>query len=238
MWRLILAGWAALGLVVLGGILGFMLYTHLALGLPLKDQPGLLQLPALLKARATATNTVAIRLHGNIDATVPFRQDLSIPLTGTYPADMALDTLVPLRFVIEYHGSIPIHSSTEIQATTDLVLHKKFLPKFPLRITVPLDFQLPVTLKVPVDTRMRFSYHGPVRFAFNQTVTVPVDTVIRARLPVDRDVNAPILASFGLSVEPPATALPIIIRQADLNLSLRSLSLGPVNAGQAARVSP
>lgn len=224
---LALAAVVVVALVLLGGVLGFLLYTHLALGIPLRDQAGLLRLPPVMQVRAKATNTVAIRLNGMIDATVPFKQTVQLPLNDSYPAQMVLDTVVPLRFTIHYQGRIPIHAEADVEGTTDLVLHRRFLPKFHLHTKVPLDFEVPVSLSVPVDTPLHLVYRGPIRFAINQTLNVPMDTELRTRFRVDRDVQAPILASFGLRVEPPAAPVPIVVRQADLKLSLSGLHVQP-----------
>lgn len=227
MGRLILVGWIVLIILGLGLFIGFEVYTHLILGFTLKEQAGFLLLPKSVDSQATATNLIAIKLKGRIDAEVPFKQDLKLPLHGTYLADIALDTQVPLKFMIHYQGVVPINTFTDIQGTTELVTGRHwFLPKFKLRTKIPLNFNLPISLTVPVDTHIRFVYAGPLTLQLNQTVTSPIDTILRTYLMVDREVKTPVLASFGLRLYPPQAPTPVLV-DADLRLPLRSLQLKP-----------
>ncbi|WP_410210830.1 hypothetical protein [Aquirhabdus sp.] len=226
MGRIVLIGWAALAIIVIGLFLGFQLYTHILAGLTLSDQPGFLQLPKSITGTASATNDIAIKLKGRIDAEVPVKQDLQLPLHGVYQANISLDTHVPLRFTINYKGDVDVHAYADIVGTTELVTQRHwYLPTFPLKARVPLDFKLPISLSVPVDTQIRFVYNGPLTLKLNQTLTSPIDTVLRTYLMVDRNVSTPILASFGMRFYPPQTPLPVLVKYADLKLPLSSLRI-------------
>lgn len=214
------------GLIVVAGVLiGFLAYSRYVLVLGLHDQSARIRFPPQIQASAVATRALAIRLNGVINARVPFHQRLQVPLHGRYRADVALDTQVPLHLLIRYRGRVPIHAVAQVSGTTDLVFHSALLPKFPLKFQVPLDFQQPVSLSVPVDTMFHFVYRGPVNVTFNQTLDVPVDTVLHTALKVDRQVDAPILARFGLLLQPPSTSLPLIVKRADLQIPLAGLRL-------------
>ncbi len=214
----------SVGLIVLvGGVIGFLFYVHIFLGLTLTDQPGQIRFPPEMTAKVTATRPLAIQLKGIIDAQVPFKQTVQLPLHGTYQANLVLNTHVPLQFVIHYQGVVPIHAKTVVHTTTDLVVHSALLPKFPLTLPIPLDFKQPVTLTVPVNTQLHLIYRGPISVTFNQTIAAPIDTVLHTHLKVDREVQAPILASFGLKVYPPQTPQSLIVKHADLRLPLGGL---------------
>lgn len=214
------------GLIVVAGVLiGFLAYSRYVLVLGLRDQAALVRFPPQIQASAVATRALAIQLNGVIDAQVPFHQRLQVPLHGRYRADVALDTQVPLHLLIRYRGRVPIHAVAQVSGTTDLVFHSALLPKFPLKFQVPLDFQQPVSLTVPVDTVFHFVYRGPVSVTFDQTLDVPVDTVLHTALKVDRQVDAPILARFGLLLRLPSTPLPLIVTHSDLQVPLASLRL-------------
>lgn len=223
--RIILAGWGAVVLVVIGGVLGFFFYTHFVLGLTLADQRGTLILPAHIKATVKTTREVAIGLNGRVAAEVPVKQTLAVSLHGRYKANLNLRARTPLKFTIDYRGEIPVHASAVVQGTTDLVIHSKLVPKFPLKIKVPLDFKLPVHLVVPVDTMFDLDYRGPVFISFNQTVRAPVDAVLHTHLNLDKIVNTPITSAFGMVLEMPHTPLPMVINHAQLALPLSTLRL-------------
>ncbi|HEU0197131.1 MAG TPA: hypothetical protein VFQ88_07985 [Nevskiaceae bacterium] len=225
MLRILLAAWAIVVLVVIGGAIGFVFYTHFVLGLTLHDQPGTLSLPPILEAQARTTHDLAIGLHGRIYAKVPFKQPLDVPLFATYKAQLAMDARMPLQFTIDYRGKVPIHATALVQGTTDLVLHSKLLPHFPLKVHVPLNFELPVHLVVPVDTMFDLDYVGPVVIRFNQVAHTSVDTVLNTYLDVDKTITTPITSAFWMQLRVPSTPLPVVVDEAHLKLPLGSLRL-------------
>lgn len=221
--RLLAAGLGTVALILVGGVIGFLCYTRLVFGLTLSEQAVLLQLPEQLEARVRAVNQVAVRLDGDVSARVPLKQSFTVPLQGTYQAEVAFEAEIPLRTVMHYQGMVPVDAVAELAGNTGLVIDRAWLPKFPLRAKVPLRFDFPIALSVPLDTRIRLAYRGPVSFAFNQTLTVPVDTVLDTRLHIARDAVAPVRTSFRLRALPPQAPVPAIIRHAELMVPLNAL---------------
>lgn len=213
-------------LVCGGGMLGFWLYANLIFGLNIKDQPGDVLFPPEMTVDAAATNKIKIKLNGYIDADVPLKQTLNLPLEGAYDADVVIDTWIPVRFTVNYRGVIPVDSMATIEGRTDMNYQSvKRFRNLKFKAQVPLKFEQPVVFSVPVDTKIRFTYRGPLRMALKQTVLAPVDTVLKTRLLAVRDIETPILARFGLRMRPPTTPVPVIIQNADLRMHLDTLRL-------------
>ncbi|WP_293396986.1 hypothetical protein [Nevskia sp.] len=222
----------AVGLVAAGALalaaaaLGFWLYANLFLGLTITDQAGMITLPPKFVAYAQATNKVTIKLDGFIDAIVPFKQTLDLPIEGDYTADIDLDAVVPVKFTIEYNGLIPVDTFADIEGRTDFVYQNvKRLRNVAFKGRVPLQFEQPVKFVVPIDTTLRVKFHGPIGLKLNQTIKAPVDTVLHTRIKAQREVTTPILARFGLEVTSPAEAIPVIIQRSDLLLKADTLRL-------------
>ena len=214
------------GVLVAGGLLGFWIYSNLVVGLTLTDQPGMITLPPKFTANARATNDVTIKLDGYIDAVVPFRQTLDLPVEGDYVADINLDAVVPVKFTIEYSGVIPVDTFADIKGRTDFLYQNvKRLRNVAFGGRVTLQFEQPVRFVVPIDTSLRVQYRGPLRLSLNQTIKAPVDTVLHTRIRAQREVTTPILAKFGLDVTSPKEAIPVIIQHADLKLEADTLRL-------------
>ncbi|WP_022977033.1 hypothetical protein [Nevskia ramosa] len=221
-----------LGLVAAGGLalaaaaLGFWLYANLFVGLTITDQAGMITLPPKFTAYAQATNNVTIKLDGYIDAIVPFKQTLDLPIEGDYTADIDFDTVVPVKFTIEYSGLIPVDTFADIEGRTDFVYQNvKRLRNVAFKGRVPLQFEQPVKFVVPIDTSLRVKFHGPIGLKLNQTIKAPVDTVLKTRIKAQREVTTPILARFGLEVTSPTEAIPVIIQHSDLRLKADTLRL-------------
>ena len=224
---LILLTLGGLALVLVGGVaLGFFIYSRLIFGFSLKDQPAMIKLPATFDARAQATNNVTIQLNGFIDATVPFKQTLQLPVEGDYDTDIVLDTVVPLQFTIVYKGLIPVDTIADIHGRTDFLYQNvKRLRNVAFAAKIPLKFDQPVSFTVPVDAKVHLVYRGPLRLKLNQTIAAPVDTVLHTRIKAVREINTPILARFGLRVQAPTEAIPAFLTQSDLRIRLDSLRL-------------
>ena len=215
------------GVIVAGGTLGFWLYSRVIFGFTLHDQPALLQLPPQFVGDVEATNKVTIALNGFIDATVPFKQTLSLPVVGDYDADIALDTVVPLKFTIVYKGLIPVDTFADIKGVTDFLYQNvKRLRNVAFAAKVPLKFEQPVSFVVPIDAKVRLVYRGPIHLNLDQTIAAPVDTVLRTRIKAVREITTPILAHFGLRVHVPQDEpTPVILSHADLRMRLDTLRL-------------
>ncbi|WP_300523582.1 hypothetical protein [Alcanivorax sp.] len=227
MGRWVLWGWVALAIVVVGLVLGFVLYTRIVIGIGLQDQQALLHLPEALIVQTRAEEEAAITLRGRVEVDVPFKHEaLPLPLKGTYKANLALDTMVPLRMNIEYEDVIPIETTVAIKGDTKLI--SKWLPRMPIEGELPLKLDVPVSLKVPVDTRIRFVYDGPVQVGFDQTIYPPVDTTLHTAIDLDKEVSAPITNVFEARVIPNNRELPIILTDTRLTLPLQDLKVSPM----------
>ncbi len=227
MGRWVLWGWVALAIVVVGLVLGFVLYTRIVIGIGLHDQHALLHLPEALIVQTRAEEEAAITLRGRVEVDVPFKHEaLPLPLKGTYKANLALDTMVPLRMNIEYEDVIPIETTVAIKGDTKLI--SKWLPRMPIEGELPLKLDVPVSLKVPVDTRIRFVYDGPVQVGFDQTIYPPVDTTLHTAIDLDKEVSAPITNVFEARVIPNNRELPIILTDTRLTLPLQDLKVSPM----------
>lgn len=196
-------------LVMLGSMLGFWCYAYLGIGIDLQHQQGKMLLPPQLKANIAVTNSFAIQLDGKVKVDVPINQTLIVPLAGTYKTGIKLDTPIPIKFDVHYKGTIPIKTVAEINDTTALVMPN--LPKFPLHLQVPLEFNLPVDMVIPVNSTLRFAYEGPIMLGFNQHTSTRLNTVVDTQLPLNHMMQVPLLTSFDVRVYPEAKPLNMML---------------------------
>lgn len=205
--------------------IGFVIYFIAVIKINLVNQKGTIIFPPQLDVMARATNEINIGLHGKINAKVPFRQTVRVPLKGRYNAQIALKADIPLELMLHYKGNVPIKTKVDINAKTDLVFENRLLSNFPLSFTLPLEFEQPVDLKIPVKTIIKLDYLGPVGLVFLQHANVPINDVLNTYLNVDRNVSTPISSSFCLKLQAPSDAQELIIHNADLRIPLTQLKL-------------
>lgn len=223
--RIIVLSLLVMTTCLLGGTLGVLLYLRLVVDLDVSQQRLWLALPDGLRAQAEIKDPVPIRIDGMVSATVPINQAFQLPLRGTHVAQVAFNTDIPLKTRVVYQGSVPIRAVADLRGSTALVVDSPWLPSFDLMARVPLNFDLPVTLTVPLDTRIALAYRGPLSFTLNQELTVPINAVVKTRFPLHREAEAPVLARVGLHVQAPKVAVPVVIEQGRLELPLSQLSL-------------
>lgn len=227
--RWVVWGWAILLIIIVGGVIGFMLYTRLVIGIKLHKQPAMLMLPPSLVVKTKPTEMASLSLKGQVDVEVPFKNPaLPLPLQGTYKTNLAIDTMVPLRMTIVYEDVIPVKTVVHIDADTGLAF--KWLPRFPLVGDVPVELSLPVKLTVPVDTQIRFQYEGPVLVTLDQTIHPPVDTILSTSIVLNEDIEAPVTNVFDAEVLPKDLGLPVILTDTRLDLPLQNLKLTTASA--------
>ena len=224
-WPWLLAGGA--GVIVIGAFLGLWLIERLVLGLRIENIPGAVTLPPQAEGFAEVTDDIDILLQGEIAAEVPLRQTLNLPLQGRYTANVEIDALAPVDFTITYDGTIPVDTIATIEAQADFNFQDvKRYRQLPVVAKLPMKMNLPVSLRVPVQDQVRIRHQGVVAMEIDQTVRAPVDTVIRTRLPVNQEINAPVTARLALRADFPSTPQRAIINEAQLALPLGTLRLG------------
>lgn len=207
-------------LLMLGSMLGFWLYGQFALRVNLVNQQGWMQLPKQIAANVAATNTFAIHMNGDVSFKAPIKQDMNIDLKGNYPANIKLDTNVPIEFNVSYQGMVAVDTFTDVDTTTALVA--PHLPKLPLTLRIPLKFNVPINMNVPVKTNLRFVYDGPVRIGLDQQINVPIDMVLDSKIPIDREVNVPLLTSFNVQLDTDSKPVPVILNS-KINIPFQQL---------------
>ena len=210
---------------VFGGGLGVLIYLRLVVDMDVSQRRIWLHLPDGLRTQAAIKDPVPVRIDGVINASVPIDQTFQLPLQGSYVAQVAFNADIPVKTHVTYQGSIPIRAFADLRGSTALVVDSRFLPTFDLMARVPLNFDLPVTLNVPIDTHIALAYRGPLSFKLNQTLALPMRTLVKTSFPLHRDAQAPVLARVGLQVHAPKAVIPLVIDRAKLRLPVQQLSL-------------
>ena len=220
-------GWALLIVVgiVAGAALGYVVTGRVLIAVTLHGQRAQIRLPQTLQTRVRTTRAVRVGLSGTVPVDVPLHQQLPLPLHGAYDASLVMDADIPLQLVIDYHGNVPVHTQATVKGSTDLVVNSTLVPSFPIEVPITLDFQQPVSLRVPVDTTLHLHYDGPVTLHFDQTVSPVLDTVLHTRVAVDRSVDTPIVSAFDVSVQLPQSPQTMVIQRAALQFPLNALRL-------------
>ncbi|MEQ1439388.1 hypothetical protein AAG565_08490 [Fontimonas sp. SYSU GA230001] len=218
------AGWiigaaGALGALLAGVWLAGWLWLHLVIHIPISDQPVGIALPAEFGATAKVTNVLDVAMKGEIATAVPFRQALTVPLRGRYDLDVELNAQVPVQFEVIYDGTLPVDTSAKVTIRTGInYKNLKSLRNLTIRTALPLKFQLPVHLRIPIREVLDVSYSGPLSADLDHDLKTTVDTVLRTRLPIDQTVRTPVTAAIPLRIRPDQAQTRLILTRLDVVL--------------------
>jgi hypothetical protein len=185
-----------------------------------EDQPAGIALPPEFTATATLSNVLDVTLKGEIAASVPFKQTLKVPFRGRYDFDVEFTAKVPVKFDVEYDGTLPVNTSADVTIRTGInYKNLKSLRNLSIETALPLNFQLPIKLNIPVEDTIDLIYAGPLSADIDQDLSALVDTTLKARLPVNQTVHTPVTADIPLRIWPKQEQVRLTI--VDLLVALR-----------------
>lgn len=220
-------GIVLLGALVIGALAGYWLFMNIVVNITMKDQPIAIRLPETTKAVAEITNVLDITLKGDIVASVPFNEALTIPLDGRYDFHVQMSPKVPVQFTVVYDGIIPVDTMASVTAQTDFNYKTlKKIRNLEFKTKIPLEFKLPVHLEIPVDETINLTYEGPISATIHEELETRVDTVLHAKLPVNQTISSPVTAAIPLKVYLPQHPVPAVINQIQIGLRPTLLGFG------------
>jgi hypothetical protein len=199
----LLGGGVLLGALVIGVWLAWWLFLNIIVYIKVENQPAGIALPPEFTATATLSNVLDVTLNGEITAAVPFRQTLKVPFRGRYDFDVEFTAKVPVKFDVAYDGTLPVNTSADVTIRTGInYKNLKSLRNLSIETALPLNFQLPIKLDIPVEDTIDLIYAGPLSADIDQDLDALVDTTLRARLPVNQTVHTPVTADIPLRIWP------------------------------------
>jgi hypothetical protein len=216
----LLGGGVLLGALAGGVWLAWWVFLNIVVYIKVENQPAGIALPPEFTATATLSNVLDVTLNGEITAAVPFRQTLKVPFRGRYDFDVEFTARVPVKFDVAYDGTLPVNTSADVTIRTGInYKNLKSLRNLSIETALPLNFQLPIKLDIPVEDTIDLTYAGPLSADIDQDLSALVDTTLKARLPVNQTVHTPVTADIPLRIWPRQEQVRLTI--VDLLVALR-----------------
>ncbi|MGB0956427.1 MAG: hypothetical protein ACPGZP_10560 [Panacagrimonas sp.] len=229
--------WVLLVLVLAslaGAAMAYLVMTRVDLELMLRDQPATVIVPEPITATASVNGPIGLRLNDTIGTTVPINQSVTIPIRDTLNIVAYFKGSVPLKMNVRLVDEIALNQVVAVDTTIDAYLPAlKSTIQVPIRGKIPINTTVPVDLVIPVDQMVDLDFTTPVTAQIDQQLTVPLMTQIDAAVPIDADMNVPVLNDLHAVINMPAGPSKVVITEADLSLPLRTLKLGLVDEHQA-----
>ncbi|MGE8552039.1 MAG: hypothetical protein ACN6NN_14150, partial [Acinetobacter calcoaceticus] len=121
----------------------FWVYLNIQANLVVSAHNADITLPDSLETKIQVGNTLQVQSIGKLDTTLDIDRQLTLPLKGKYLADLNFAVETPITVSVDYSTTLKIDQVMPLETTTDLIYQNKFLPKFPLKLDIPIKLDVP-----------------------------------------------------------------------------------------------
>lgn len=187
-------------LVMLIAVL-FWLYLNIQASMYVSAQKAKIQLSDRFETKIHVGNYLETKAKGKLNTEINMDQRMNLPLKGKYPANLKFVVETPVKVNIDYQTSVKINAILPLDATTDLVYQKKYLPRFPLRVDIPIQLDVPFHLKRSYVVPIKIMFDGKTYFVFDEVLNVPVKHVLTPTMSIDDPMTMKRLADFRATMQ-------------------------------------
>lgn len=160
-------------IMVLTAIL-FWLYLNIQASVVVSAHESDIRLPDSLETKIHVGNNLQVQSIGKLDTSIDINRQISVPLKGRYLADLAFEVETPITVSVDYATTLKVDQVMPLETTTDLIYQNKLLPRFPLKLNIPINLDIPFQLKRSYTIPVKIAFNGPVYFEFDESVNLPI----------------------------------------------------------------
>lgn len=175
----------------------FWFYLNIQASLIVSAQQADIRLPQSLSTKIQIGDHLHVRSEGKLNTTLDIDHTLKLPLQGKYLADLSFEVETPITVNINYETTLKVDEIVPIETSTDLIYQNKLLPKFPLSLNIPVKLDLPFQLKRTYTVPVKIIFDGPVYFAFDESVDLPVKHQFKPSFYMNDAINMSNISSFN-----------------------------------------
>lgn len=180
---------------------GFWLYLNLQASMYVTAHKANIELSDRFETKIHVGNHLQTNAKGNLDTLINMDQRLDLPLKGKYPANLQFVVETPVKVDIDYQTAIKIETTIPLAATTDLVYQKKYLPRFPLMVDIPINLEVPFHLKRSYVVPIKIMFDGKTYFVFNDVLNVPVKHQLTPKMGINDPMTMKRIADFHATMQ-------------------------------------
>ncbi|MDM1020004.1 hypothetical protein QSV37_06740 [Acinetobacter sp. VNK23] len=178
----------------------FWFYLNIQASLIVSAQQVDIRLPQSLATKIQVGDHLQVKSEGKLNTTLDINRTLQLPLTGKYLADLSFEVETPITVDINYETLLKVDEVMPIETSTDLIYQNKLLPKFPLKLNVPVKLDIPFQLKRRYTVPVKIVFDGPVYFAFDESVNLPVKHQFKPSFYMNDAINMNNISSFNATM--------------------------------------
>ncbi|MFW1771857.1 hypothetical protein [Acinetobacter seifertii] len=186
-------------IMVLTAIL-FWLYLNIQASVVVSAHESDIRLPESLETKIHVGNNLQVQSIGKLDTSIKIDRQISVPLKGRYLADLQFEVETPITVSVDYATTLKVDQVMPLETTTDLIYQNKLLPRFPLKLNIPINLDIPFQLKRSYTIPVKIAFNGPVYFEFDESVNLPVKHQFNPSLKINDAMEMGNISSFNATM--------------------------------------
>ena len=218
---------SGLAFIVLASVCGVLIaiwtFKHFNIYIPLENQKVSIDLQEPLQAEVKIHDALDVDVTGRVNAEIPIRENLNIPLTQTLTPRVYFDNQVPIKTIIPVRETLKINQNMPVDTKVQVKVMGRDVT-LPLKGNIPIQLDVPIHIDVPLEQQVHLKFDASVKTVLKENLHIPVNTVVKTNIPIQGHLNVPIKTALKASVDVQNT-LPIEIKQGELKIPLNSLQL-------------
>jgi len=176
------------------------LYLNIQASMQVSAHNAQIELSDSLPTKIHVGNYLETRAQGALNTDLNIERELHLPLKGKYLAGLVFEVTTPIQVDIDYSTDIQIDTVMPLETTTDLVYQNKFLPKFPLKLDIPVKLSVPFQLKKRYDVPIKIMFNGNVYFEFDEVINLYVKHQFKPILNINDPMTMKKIATFNATM--------------------------------------
>lgn len=217
---------------ICGVSLAIWVFKHFNIYIPLENQAVNIELQEALKAKVTIHDALDVDVTGNVNAVIPIKDQLVIPVDQTLNPHVYFDNTVPIKTVIPVKEVLKVKQEMPIDTKVKVTVLGQDIT-LPLKGVIPINMDVPVDLQVPLNQAVHLKFDTKVRTDLKESLRVPLVTTLNTQIPISGRLNVPVKTPLDTTVDV-KNILPVTIQKGELKIPLDSIKLSRAAANTQA----
>ena len=176
------------------------LYLNIQASMQVSAQNAQIQLSDSLPTKIHVGNFLEAQAKGSVNTELNLDRELNLPLQGKYLAGLVFEVTAPVQVDIDYETQIQIQTVMPLDTTTDLIYQNKLLPKFPLKVDIPVTLSVPFKLKRSYQVPIQIMFNDNVYFEFDEAINLYVKHKLKPVLKINDPITMKNIAVFNATM--------------------------------------
>ena len=178
----------------------FWLYLNIQASMSVSAQNAAIRLSDELPTQISVGNYLQAHAKGRLNSRIDIDRKIDIPLQGKYSGHLKFMVEVPVIVDVDYKTNIMVDQMMPLEADTSLIYQSKWLPKFPLKLDVPVKLAIPFHLKRQYELPIQIMFDGPVDMLFNEQIQLDVKHQFTPSIVMNDEITMEKIADFNATL--------------------------------------